>query len=86
MFSGCECFGIEKDSCGIYAVTLKALIIVAVFFSQGTQTSCALSLVSCVVWDKLFGDRFFKGLSACLRSSYGRSGRHRNVAINLFVF
>lgn len=37
MFSGCECFGIEKDSCGIYAVTVKALIIVAVFFPKALK-------------------------------------------------
>lgn len=86
MFSECECFGIEKDSCGIYAVTVKALIIVAVFFPKALKHPVLChwfpvwSGTSCLESD------FFKGLSACLRSSYGRSGRHRNVAINLFVF
>lgn len=58
MFSECECFGIEKDSCGIYAVTVKALIIVAVFFPRHPNILCSVTGFLCglgqVVWSQIF--------------------------------
>lgn len=57
-FSGCEHFGTEKGSCDIYAVTFKALILVAVFFPWHSHILCSvtgfLSGVGQVVWSKIF--------------------------------
>lgn len=57
-FSGCEHFVAEKGSCDIYAVTFKALILVAVFFPWHLHVLCSvtdfLSGLRQVVWSQIF--------------------------------
>lgn len=84
-FSDCEHFEKVKGSCDIYAMTVKALFAVIAFFPRHSNILCSVTGFPCglgqVVWSQIF-----KGLSACLCRSYGRSGRDGNVPVTLFVF
>lgn len=80
-FSGCEHFGTEKGSCGIYAVTFKALISVAVFFPWHSHIPCSvtdfLSGPGQGVWSRIFIQ-----WGTCLCSSY--SGHWKTLECGVF--